>query len=871
MPDLVALYRANFAALVALSVAFALSALPATADTVSISPSRDNTIYAEDGSLSNGAGDHVFAGRTRGTNGTTLRRALIAFDVAGALPAGSTINSATLTLHLSRARSQDETVSLHLVLEEWGEGTSHASGEEGEGAPATTGDATWSHRLWPGTLWTTAGGTFVGTPSATLIVGGQNGDYVWTSAAMAADVQGWLDTPASNQGWIVIGNEIDDRVVKRFDSRDITDASIRPELFVDFTPPAPTGACCAPDGSCTVAEDPGDTCVAPDTYQGVGTTCDPNLCPQPVGACCIPDAVGTCNELTSTECSVAGGSFQGEGSACGSLECPVIPTPFVDALPLPAVAQPVSGSAGATATYDIAMRETQQQLHSELAGPTTVWAYGDGPTGASYPGPTIEARSSETVTVRWINDLRDTSQIGEPLRTSHYLPVDTCPHGADDQSPRTVVHVHGAHVPADSDGHPEATFLPGAQVEYVYPNFQLPSTLWYHDHALGITRLNVYMGLAGFFLIRDDVEDALGLPSGEYEIPLAIQDRSFRPDGSLKYPAVWEDAFFGETILVNGKVWPRHSVDRGKYRLRLLNGSNARTLTLEFCPGSDVSPCPAPASFQVLGQEGGLLPAPETLSAITLGPAERADVIVDFESYAAGSQVFLVNSAPAPFPGDPGVGVVPDVMRFDVQETVGFQGAIPASLRPQEDLLEADAVLQREFELVKGPGDACSPFIWEILSTDGLNGAVLGSKWVDVTEMPQLDSTEVWRFINRSGITHPMHMHLVMFQVLDRQSFDDVNGEIVPTGVPVAPPAWESGWKDTVQVAPGEMVRVIARFDDYPGLFAYHCHVLEHEDHEMMREFEVVPEPAAIASLAVGLGLLAALGRTRRPPRHRAD
>jgi spore coat protein A len=568
--------------------------------------------------------------------------------------------------------------------------------------------------------------------------------------------------------------------------------------------------------------------------------------------------------VTAADCATAGGTFQGELTTCTVNLCPVIPTPFVDALPLPAVATPVSGSSGGVATYDIAMREVQQQLHSELANPTTVWGYGDGPTGASYPGPTIEATSDQTVTVNWINDLRDTSVTpNPPLRTTHYLPVDTCPHGPVDQSPSTVVHLHGAHVDENSDGYPENTFLPGNQVTYTYPNEQLASTLWYHDHALGITRLNVYMGLAGLYLLRDAVENALDLPSGEYEIPIAIQDRSFNQDGSWKYPAVWQDTFFGETMLVNGKVWPFHDVERGKYRLRLLNGCNSRVLTLQFCPGSNTSPCPSPATFQVLGQEGGLLPAPVPLTEVTMGPGERTDVVVDFQPYAAGTDVYLVNSAPAPFPGAPGEGVVSDVMKFVVQADAGDQDPVPATLRPLEQLDEADSVQQREFELLKGPGNTCSPFIWEIVSTDGLNGPVLGKLWDDITENPRLLDTEVWRFINRSGMTHPMHMHLVMFQVLDRQTFDDSGGTIVPTGPLVPPAAYEAGWKDTVQVAPGEMVRVIARFEGYEGLYAYHCHILEHEDHEMMRQF-LVPEPSELAMLLAGGVLMGVLARRRR-------
>ena len=839
----------------------------ARADLVAVGASQDNSLYSEAGDtnndLSNGAGAHLFAGATKDSSpgSPVLRRALVAFDVAAAVPAGSTINAVTLTLYMSRSRTQNETVDLHLVLADWGEGSSAAGGEEGEGATATTDDATWSHRFWPTALWTSPGGDFDPTPSASATIGGQTGDYSWTSAQMAADVQDWLDTPAGNFGWILIGNEIDSRVVKRFDSRENTDASRRPELLIDFTPAAATGACCAENGGCSVVLDPGGACVAPSVFQGSGTTCDPNLCPQPVGACCIPDASATCNEVTQEACTTAGGAFQGDSSSCAATTCPVIPTPFVDTLPLPAVAQPVSGTPGGAATYDIAMREVQQQLHSELP-PTTVWGFGDGPTGASYPGPTIEASTGQPVTVSWINDLRDTAQAGEPLRTSHYLPVDTCPHGAVD-SAKTVVHLHGGHVPSEVDGHPEATFLPGSQETYVYPNNQHAATLWFHDHALGITRLNVYMGLAAFYLIRDPVEAALGLPSGEFEIPLAIQDRSFQPDGSLAYPTFWQDMFLGDTMLVNGKVWPRHTVKQGKYRLRLLNGCNSRTLTLQFCPGSNANPCPSPAPFQLLGQEGGLLPAPVPLTEVTLGNAERADVIVDFAAYADDTSVYLQNTAPAPFPGTPGVGELRDVMRFDVEGVAGFTDPVPGSLRPMEVLNETDAVEFRTLELKKGPGDACSPFAWEVVTTDGLNGAVLGSRWEDVTELPQLGTTEVWSFINRSGLTHPMHMHLVYFQVLDRQAFDEVGGQVVPIGSPVPPPTHEMGWKDTVQVGPNEIVRVIARFEDYTGLFPYHCHILEHEDHEMMREFQVVPEPATGLALGSGALMLAGLARRR--------
>jgi cysteine-rich repeat protein len=261
-------------------------------------------------------------------------------------------------------------------------------------------------------------------------------------------------------------------------------------------------------------------------------------------------------------------------------------------------------------------------------------------------------------------------------------------------------------------------------------------------------------------------------------------------------------------------------VDQGKYRFRILGASNSRHYTLSLSTGAPIT---------VIGTEGGLLPAPVPLSEITIGPGERYDVVIDFAAYAPGTEVFLENSAPAPYPGTPGVGVIPDVMMFVVGAGAGHTNALPATLRTHEVLDELDAVQFRDFELQKG-SDPCSDFKWLI------NG--LG--WDDITEYPELDTTEVWRFINHSGMTHPMHMHRVMFQVLDRQFFDDVGGEIVPIGSPVPPAAEEAGWKDTVLVAPNELVRVIARFESYTGKYAYHCHILEHEDHEMMRQFQTI-------------------------------
>jgi spore coat protein A len=390
-------------------------------------------------------------------------------------------------------------------------------------------------------------------------------------------------------------------------------------------------------------------------------------------------------------------------------------------------------------------------------------------------------------------------------------------------------------VPAEVDGYPEDTFLPGQQATYVYPNNQEAATLWYHDHALGITRLNVMMGLAGFYLVRDDVEDALDLPAGEFEIPLAIQDRSFRNDGSLIYPESWREHFFGDKILVNGKVWPYLNVKQGKYRFRILNGSNSRVYELTMSSGTP---------FWVIGSEGGLLPVPVRRDTLLIHGGERFDVIVDFADQPAGTEILLTNSAPAPFPGSPGQGVIPDVMKFIVQDVLGHTAALPDTLRSIERLDEANAVEVRDLELRK-QAEACAGSVWLIND--------LG--WEDITERPELGTTEVWRFINRSGIAHPMHMHLVFFQVLDRQPFDVVGGEIVPIGVPVPPDSSEAGWKDTAAVNPQEILRVIARFEDYTGLYAYHCHILEHEDHEMMRQFEVVLPSTSVAGASPGLEL----------------
>ncbi len=837
-------------------------------ETVELVATRDNTLYENTaGSLSNGAGSYFFVGNTNQVDAENTRRGLVRFNVAAAVPAGSSITGVTLQLYMSKTSdTAARNLGFYRVLADWGEGTSNDNAQEGQGAPATAGDATWIHRFYNTSFWTAAGGDVAAAASATTSVGIVVQSYSWTSTAMRDDVQAWLDTPSANFGWLVLGEESTVKTSRRFNARENNTAAQRPRLTITYTPPADTGGCCFAAGTCSVLT-PLDCSSQGGIFQTLGSSCNPNPCPQPTGACCLGD--GSCQEVTASQCTGLSGLYHGDGSSCAAVSCPVVTgaccvpgnpgscqtltasqctaavgsflgdatqcgvdlCPFVDPLPLPAVAQPTSGTPGGAASYLMAITEVEQQLHRDLA-PSTVWTY-----GGTYPGPTIETAVDQPVEVTWWNDLRDGDGV---LRTHHLLPVELCLHGPDmaGDAARVVTHLHGGHVPAAVDGYPEATSLPGEQQVYAYPNHQPPATLWYHDHALGITRLNVYLGLAGFYLVRDAVEAALGLPAGDYEIPLVLQDRSFAADGALSYPAAWDEHFFGDKILVNGKVWPYLEVDRGKYRFRILDGANSRTFRLRL--SND-------ATFQQIGTDGGLLPAPVPLTELVLTPGERADVVLDFAGYANGTVLHLVNDAPAPFPGAPGVGVVANVLELRVQGPMGHTDPLPASLRPVDPLPAVEAVATRTLELQKF-SDACGGAKW----------LINGLEWDDITERPVLGTSEIWRFVNRSGVVHPMHMHLVMFQILDRQPFAVVDGQIVPLGSPALPPANEAGWKDTVAVYPSEITRVIARFTDYAGKYPYHCHVLEHEDHEMMRQFETLacalPAPAITAPTFAAVG-----------------
>ncbi|WP_338749294.1 multicopper oxidase [Bacillus sp. FJAT-52991] len=519
-------------------------------------------------------------------------------------------------------------------------------------------------------------------------------------------------------------------------------------------------------------------------------------------------------------------------------------TKFIDPLPIPRTLQPISRKKQCS-YYEVTMSEFTQQLHSELPFPTTVWGY-----EGTYPGPTFEVNRGECVHVKWKNNL--------PL--DHLLPVDQTVHGAapTNLEVRTVVHLHGGSTPPESDGYPEAWFSKDfenvgplfEQKTYQYPNDQRATALWYHDHALGITRLNVYAGLAGFYLIRDNEEKSLKLPEGPYEIPLVIQDRSFNEDGSLFYPSCPNELengscegdglpdpsiipeFFGNTILVNGKVWPFLNVEPRKYRFRLLNGSNSRFYILKFDNKN--------LQFIQIGTDGGLLETPVTLKEIILGPAERADVIVDFTKFD-GKEIVLRNLGPdGPFtgvsedPADP--NTTGQVMKFKVVKHLEGtdKSKVPTKLSKIKRLSPEDACKQRELSLIEAEDEF------------GRLKLLLDNKeWMNlISETPILGTTEVWNLVNTTPDTHPIHVHLVQFQILERRPFNVQKfldtGEVIYTGEAVQPDLNERGWKDTVRANPGEVTSIIAQFSPYPGKYVWHCHILEHEDHEMMRPYEVI-------------------------------
>jgi spore coat protein A len=492
---------------------------------------------------------------------------------------------------------------------------------------------------------------------------------------------------------------------------------------------------------------------------------------------------------------------------------------YVDPLPIPSLASPAEhvpdpvNKKARIPRYRIAMREFQAKVHRDLR-PTTFW----GCEGMS-PGPTFETRSGQPLLVEWVND----------LPTRHLLPVDQTLHGAESDKPqvRTVVHLHGAKVPPESDGNPERWIVPGQSQVCYYPNRQDAAALFYHDHAMGITRLNAVAGLFGMFLIRDASEDSLNLPKGRFEIPITLYDRQFKPDGQLDYPvsgnpaSPWVSEFNPNATLLNGKLFPYLEVEPRRYRFRLVNTSNASFYQLSLSKeGRSLVPGKEP--FFMIGADQGLLSEPVPMTGLQLAPGERADLIVDFSPHP-GEQLYLkLGSAP--------------IMQIRISEQkTPDRSRMPAKLRPIRRMAESESVKTRELTLdhhLDARGRATMML---------LNGAHYS---MPVTEQPVLNSVEIWTLVNLTDEAHPIHLHLVRFQILDRRRFDleayQKTGKLVFTGPPVPPEPHEAGWKDTVRAELLMATRIITRFEGYAGRYVWHCHVLEHEDNEMMRPYEVL-------------------------------
>ncbi|MGR8979832.1 MAG: multicopper oxidase family protein [Gammaproteobacteria bacterium] len=609
--------------------------------------------------------------------------------------------------------------------------------------------------------------------------------------------------------------------------------------------------------------------------------------------------------------------------------------------------------------YEISMRQFPQQILPAFHPATMVWGYGavasESKRGLllhNAPSLTIEAHWKRPVRIKWINELIDANGNYLP----HLLPVDPTLHWANppggiagrDMRPTfmntpgpytgpvpIVTHVHGAiSVGDESDGYAEAWYLPDADnipagyaaegswydffkgksgtkfgvawepgyAVFQYPNPYRASTDWYHDHTLGMTRLNVYAGPAGFYLIRGgpDGDDAVldsrfGTPAilpgpapkandkfppnkTYYEIPLAIQDRSFNTDGSLFYPdsreffdgitgpfipdsnvaPIWNPEFFGNMIIVNGNTWPFQTIEQRRYRFRFLNGCQSRFLILDFSqiPGVEV--------WQI-GNEGGFLSEPVNLTAdhgnqLLMGPAERADVIADFTNVPLGNHV-LGNIGPdEPYGGGmPGVDFDPSdpnstgrVMEFRIVPAQApdpttppmFLQLPPITPLPMESVTRRLALIE---ELSDSHADAPSEALLGFV--DGDPGtepkALISLLWKDpVTENPEIGSTELWEIYNATADAHPIHIHEVVFEVVSRQDIivdeDEHTVQIAPGSMPTPPEPWETGFKDTVISYPGQVTRIRLQFNT-TGQFVWHCHIVEHEDNEMMRPYRIGP------------------------------
>ena len=518
--------------------------------------------------------------------------------------------------------------------------------------------------------------------------------------------------------------------------------------------------------------------------------------------------------------------------------------------------------------YTVSIEEASLQFHSEMPA-TPLWSY-----NGTVPGPTFLAKRGRQIVVTFNNNLPaggySPGSCPDPFVMGAAVGETNVPNPTPLAEPLTVVHLHGSDTDPQFDGFAYDRIPPGASFTHIYPNEQPPTTLWYHDHSMGLTRINVYAGLAGMYIIRDDNERGFVLPSGNFEIPLIIQDKAFNSDGTLFQYFPWTPGLFANTIAVNGKLWPKLQVTRGKYRFRILNGSNVRFYNLYLNPHS---PATTPADFIQIGSDGGYLAAPVAVTPqsytfndvyaggapstivrkLLIAPAERVDVIVDFSHYAVGTKVTLKNDAPGPFPGGLVDPALADVMQFEVVAGPAFTYNLPAKLIAPPVIRKQDVVKTRNMALVD----------WGFLKTAGIGTPpplypyptmlLNNLRFSDpLTECPVAGSTEIWNLINFTFDTHPIHLHQVQYNVLGRARFNALayahaylvgQGGSFPPPDPTAfltgsfhpPDPNETGPKDTVRANPGEVTQILVKWNQRRGKFLWHCHILDHEDNEMMR------------------------------------
>lgn len=542
--------------------------------------------------------------------------------------------------------------------------------------------------------------------------------------------------------------------------------------------------------------------------------------------------------------------------------------------------------------YTVAITEFIQQILPPPLPVTTVFGYEGIVTNPtthkamywrSSPGPTFEAIRGIPTRVQWVNSLANPTLFS---RDSMFQQESS----DDIQNPVPVVtHLHGGEVRSDSDGNPNSWFTAGEEKKgpdflksrYTYPNRQETATLWYHDHVLGTASLGIYAGLSGFYLLRDpDDNISPFLPSEEYEIPMVIQDRSFYEDGSLviedysRSPQVHSyrtSQLIGNTIMVNGRVWPNLNVERRQYLFRILNGSNIRVYNLKLSTNQ---------SFIQIGSDGGYLPYPVELRELLIAPGERADILIDFSKVEPERSIIMSNDANLPFPN----GLAPDpetvgqIMQFTVLNTRPVPPTdLPTKLNEIPILIPDMPKKVLTLNAVK--------------DISGRNFELLlnGQKWeAPITEKPIVGSTVEWEIVNLTTAAYSIHIHLVQFlianrQKLDRENYMDewikLNGqppllhppislpiESFLIGNPIDPPLNERGWRDTVLVLPGKVTRLQLRFAPQgakhselkPGVnlfpfdptigpgYVWECHSMGQKDNEMIRPLVITGNPVPI-------------------------